>query len=133
MTLGLHHEQQHQELILTDIQHALSLNRLRPAYQSQPKSYLPANSPLLDWIELSAGLRWIGHSGDGFAFDNESPRHRVWIEGYRLATRLVTCGEFQRFMEDGGYQRPELWLSDGWATCPVARMGHAPMYWEAHE
>jgi ergothioneine biosynthesis protein EgtB len=129
ITLGLHHEQQHQELILTDIQHALSLNPLRPAYRRQLERDFHTAIPPLDWIEFPAGLRWIGHEGDGFAFDNESPRHREWVEGYRLANRLVTCGEFLRFMEDDGYRRPEFWLSEGWATCQ-ARGWDAPLYWE---
>src|SRR5205807_7926252 len=105
VTLGLHHEQQHQELILTDIQHALSLNPLRRAYRETPvtgrrqapayvASHLGPDGPRSAvWLDFPAGLRWIGHAGDAFAFDNEGPRHRVWLEGYRLATRLVTCGE----------------------------------------
>jgi ergothioneine biosynthesis protein EgtB len=128
LTLGLHHEQQHQELILTDVQHALSLNPLRPAYRESPLHRGAPPGPI-DWIERPAGLRWIGHAGDSFAFDNESPRHRVWVEGFRLANRLVTCGEYLAFMDDGGYRRPELWLSDGWATCQ-ARGWQAPLYWE---
>jgi ergothioneine biosynthesis protein EgtB len=132
LALGVHHEQQHQELILTDIQHALSLNPLRPAYQ--PGSGVRIQESVTTdfretWLEFPAGLRWIGHAGEGFAFDNEGPRHRVWLEGYRLATRLVTCGEYLRFIEDGGYSRPELWLSDGWATSQE-RGWTAPLYWE---
>jgi ergothioneine biosynthesis protein EgtB len=129
LTLGCHHEQQHQELILTDIQHALSLNPLRPGY-SNPATTAESGLPTeLEWIDYPAGLRWIGHTGDGFAFDNEGPRHRVWVESYRLAGRLVTCGEYLRFMEEGGYSRPEFWLSDGWATCRD-RDWSAPLYWE---
>jgi ergothioneine biosynthesis protein EgtB len=142
LTLGCHHEQQHQELILTDIQHALSLNLLRPAYCSGwpglrneapdgdcagASSLSPGHPPI--WIDFPAGLRWIGHAGEGFAFDNEGPRHRVWVEGFRLAARLVTCGEYMQFMVEGGYGRPEYWLSDGWATCQ-ARDWSAPLYWE---
>jgi ergothioneine biosynthesis protein EgtB len=138
LTLGLHHEQQHQELILTDIQHALSLNPLRPEYhdhQGRPAAVCassnthPVSRAGHEWLDFPAGLRWIGHDGDGFAFDNEGPRHRVWLEGYSLAARLVTCGEFLDFMADGGYSRPEFWLSDGWATCQ-ARGWAAPLYWE---
>jgi ergothioneine biosynthesis protein EgtB len=138
-TLGLNHEQQHQELILTDIQHALSLNPLRPAYSqfallgrtgsgaaARRVATVQENA---DYVEFPAGIRSIGHSGKGFAFDNEGPRHRVWLDGFRLATGLVTCGEFLRFMNDGGYARPELWLSDGWATCRD-RGWIAPLYWE---
>jgi ergothioneine biosynthesis protein EgtB len=132
LTLGLHHEQQHQELILTDIQHALNMNPLRPAYREaldNDRAPDGLRSPERQWIEFAAGLRWIGHAGEGFAFDNEGPRHRVWVEGYRLGARLVTCGEYLRFVEEGGYGRPELWLSDGWATCR-ARDWSAPLYWE---
>jgi ergothioneine biosynthesis protein EgtB len=143
LTLGCHHEQQHQELILTDIQHALSLSPLRPAYQptsvsgdresigysARSQGNGDVRAPDQDWIEYPAGLRWIGHAGDGFAFDNEGPRHRDWVESYRLARRLVTCGEYLRFIEEGGYRRPENWLSDGWATCQ-ARGWTAPLYWE---
>lgn len=128
VTVGLHHEQQHQELILTDIQHAFSLNPLKPAYR-EPGDRPVAAPPDIEWHDYSAGLQWIGHAGDGFAFDNESPRHREWLEPFSLASRLVTCGEFIRFIDDGGYRRPELWLSDGWATCQ-ARGWHAPLYWE---
>ena len=152
LTLGLNHEQQHQELILTDIQHAFSLNPSRPAYRDLVEWVEGAERPKADpfdgmvglrslrshdspyksdreWLEFPAGLNWIGHSGEGFAFDNEGPRHRVWLESYRLAARLVTCGEYLRFMDDGGYSRPELWLSDGWATCRD-RGWSAPLYWE---
>lgn len=128
VTLGLQHEQQHQELILTDVQHALSVNPLKPAYRAA--ATVPGHEPnALDWTEGAAGLRWIGHAGDSFAFDNESPRHRVWVDHFRLANRLVTNGEFLAFMEDGGYRRPNLWLSDGWATCR-SRGWNAPLYWE---
>jgi ergothioneine biosynthesis protein EgtB len=132
LTLGLHHEQQHQELILTDVQHALSLNPLRPAYRECAENRgadAPRSPGEVRWIEYPAGLRRVGHGGDGFAFDNESPRHRVFVEGFRLAHRLVTCGEYLRFMDDGGYRRPELWLSDGWAACR-AHCWQAPLYWE---
>ncbi len=144
LTLGYHHEQQHQELILTDIQHALSLNPSRPAYRHesasggrkpaessslQTREAFALRSPDSEWVDFPAGLRWIGHAGGGFAFDNETPRHRVWVEGYRLAARLVTCGAYMRFIEDGGYRRPELWLSDGWATCRASDWS-APLYWE---
>jgi ergothioneine biosynthesis protein EgtB len=128
LTLGLHHEQQHQELILTDVQHALSLNPVRPAYRDAPNRTSESPGPV-EWLDRPAGLKWVGDAGPGFAFDNESPRHRVWVDGYRMADRLVTCGEYLVFMHDGGYQRPELWLSDGWATCH-ARGWQAPLYWK---
>jgi ergothioneine biosynthesis protein EgtB len=130
LTLGLHHEQQHQELILTDIQHAFSLNQLKPAYrESVGQAAGPSPSRDVDWIDFAAGLCRIGHPGDGFAFDNESPRHRIWIEAFALASRLVTSAEYLRFVDDGGYRRPELWLSDGWATCQ-ARGWQAPLFWD---
>ena len=125
--LGLHHEQQHQELILTDIKHAFSCNPLLP-------SYLPAmrvavkNAPALDWIDCAGGILPIGHSKDGFAFDNEGPRHLIMLNPYRVASRLITCGEYLDFIEDGGYQRPEFWLSDGWAMAQTQGWT-APAYW----
>jgi ergothioneine biosynthesis protein EgtB len=127
VTLGLNHEQQHQELLLTDLKHALALNPLRLAYREGAPPAEPA--PPLDWRTVPAGVVSIGHGLDGFAFDNESPRHRVFLEAFQLATRPVTNGEFLSFMKDGGYERPDLWLSDGWA----ARQAHgwgAPLYWE---
>lgn len=129
--LGLNHEQQHQELILSDIKHLLSLNPLAPAYAEAPDRQAWTARPAT-WIDFDGGLVEIGHAGDGFAFDNEGPRHRVWIEPFRLADRLVTCDEWRAFIDDGGYRRPELWLSDGWAT--VQSQGWtAPLYWrEGH-
>jgi ergothioneine biosynthesis protein EgtB len=125
--LGLHHEQQHQELILMDIKHVFSVNPLLPAYQA-PQLQVQTLAPSLEWLEFDGGLKEIGHYGSGFAFDNEGPRHKVWLEPFRLATRPVTCGEYLRFIEDGGYTRPEFWLSDGWAT--VREQGwEAPLYW----
>jgi ergothioneine biosynthesis protein EgtB len=125
--LGLQHEQQHQELILMDIKHVLSLNPLEPVYQAasprQPREPTP-----LAWRDFEGGLRRIGHEGAGFAFDNEGPRHKVWLEPFRLARRLVTCGEFRAFIEDGGYRHADLWLSDGWATVQQQAWA-APLYW----
>jgi ergothioneine biosynthesis protein EgtB len=128
VTLGLHHEQQHQELLLTDLKHAFGLNPLRPAYRDAATSPEAETTPL-GWVEHPAGVRWLGHDGDGFAFDNETPRHRVYVGAFRLATRLATCGEYRAFVEDGGYRRPEWWLSDGWDAC---RRGgwEAPLYWD---
>lgn len=125
--LGLHHEQQHQELMLTDIKHAFSCNPLHPAYSAAPLAAESEDLPLT-WIHHAGGLVEIGHGVEGFAFDNESPRHKVWLEPYDLASRPVTCGEYLRFIEDGGYQRPEFWLSDGWA-CVRAEQWEAPLYW----
>lgn len=130
--LGINHEQQHQELILTDIKHAFWLNPLQPAYLNGPISTPPMDVPELRWLEFDGGLREIGHGDSGFAFDNEGPRHRVYLEPFTLASRLVTNREYLQFMEDGGYRRPELWSSDGWDTVQANRWS-APLYWEQHE
>jgi ergothioneine biosynthesis protein EgtB len=130
--LGLHHEQQHQELIATDIVHALSCNPQLPAWQPQeaPTLRLATRAAPLGWVESPGGIVSVGHGGEGFAFDNETPRHPVLLQPYALADRLVTCGEYLRFIEDGGYARAELWLSDGWAAVQ-AQGWHAPAYWLA--
>ena len=129
--LGLHHEQQHQELILTDLKHLLSRNPLRPAYRSDA-SPRRAEAPLLRWSEHGGGLYEIGHAGDGFCFDHERPRHAVFVAPFRFASRLVTNGEFLAFIDDGGYARPELWLSDGWDV-RTQQAWQAPLYWERGE
>ncbi|HSJ98844.1 MAG TPA: ergothioneine biosynthesis protein EgtB [Myxococcota bacterium] len=129
--LGTHHEQQHQELILTDLKHLLSCNPLRPAYQrSWPLTTIrPHKRRGLGFAE---GAREIGHAGDGFAFDHEGPRHTVWLGAFEIASHPVTNGDFIAFLDDGGYRRPELWLAAGWDT--VAAQGWtAPMYWQAGE
>ena len=128
--LGLNHEQQHQELILMDIKHVLSRNPTDPAY-SEPTgaSTIPLS---LGWHDLPGGLVEIGHDGDGFAFDNEGPRHKVWLEPYRLADRLVTEGDWQAFVADGGYTHAGHWLSDGWATVQ-AEGWDAPLYWRPND
>jgi ergothioneine biosynthesis protein EgtB len=127
--LGLHHEQQHQELVLTDVKHLLAQNPLRPAYRAGAASVSGAPSQPLRWVEAAGGLVDIGHAGPGFAFDNEGPRHRVWLEPFHLASRLVTCGEYLDFIEDGGYRHSALWLHAGWAA--VKEHGwEAPLYWE---
>jgi ergothioneine biosynthesis protein EgtB len=125
--LGLNHEEQHQELLLMDILHVLSCNSIDPVYASPP---IEKESPVpsLEWVSVGGGLREIGHAGDGFAFDNETPRHRVWLEPFILASRLVTCGEYLGFIGDDGYRRPELWMSEGWATVN-AENWNAPLYW----
>jgi ergothioneine biosynthesis protein EgtB len=128
--LGANHEEQHQELLLTDILHAFFTNPLRPAYLPHTDaSHFAGGSALpLVFKQFQGGLREAGHSGEGFCFDNELPRHRVWLEPFALADRLVTCGEFAEFIADGGYTKPELWLSAGWAT--VKENGwRAPLYW----
>jgi ergothioneine biosynthesis protein EgtB len=129
--LGLQHEQQHQELILMDIKHVFSINPLQPAYQApRPELRVPAVPPA--WLDFAGGLVEIGHQGAAFAFDNETPRHKVWLEPFRLAARPVSCGEYLSFVEAGGYRRPEFWLSDGWAT--VNQQGwEAPLYWSREE
>lgn len=125
--LGLHHEQQHQELILMDIKHALSLNPLRPAYRATAGK-VQALQPM-GWREFEGGLVETGHDGQGFAFDNEGPRHRSWLDAFALAMRPVNCGEYLAFIEEGGYRRPEHWLSAGW-DCVNQRGWEAPLYWE---
>jgi ergothioneine biosynthesis protein EgtB len=129
--LGLHHEQQHQELILTDIQHALWSSPLQPAY-GEPRFSPAATEAAARWVRRDGGLVELGHDGRGFAFDNEGPRHRVFLEAYAIADRPVTAGEFLRFVDDGGYRRPELWLSDGWAAAQAAGW-QAPLYWERRD
>lgn len=127
--LGLQHEQQHQELILTDLKHHFACNPLQPAWRPPSAARPLACRQAPGRVRIEAGLHEIGHAGPGFAFDNEQPRHRVWLDAYELATRLVTQGEYQRFIDDGGYERPELWLSEGWDVC--RRDGwRAPLYWQ---
>jgi ergothioneine biosynthesis protein EgtB len=130
--LGLQHEQQHQELIATDILHAFSCNPLLPAWQPQdaPALRLASPEPLLHWLVHPGGTVEVGHAGPGFAFDNEMPRHPVLLQPFELAHRLVTCGEYLQFVEDGGYARASLWLSDGWAAVQ-AQGWTAPAYWLA--
>ncbi len=131
MALGLAHEEQHQELMLMDVKHLFSLNPLAPAYQPHTPAPQAASAPLR-WIGFEGGLVEIGHAGAGFAFDNESPRHRVFLAPFALADRLITTREYLAFIEDGGYVRPELWLSDGWdAVC--AQGWEAPLYWRRDE
>ncbi len=127
VVLGLHHEQQHQELLLTDVKHMLSQNPLRPGYAELPEAK-PVDLSAPGWIDFAAGEAWIGHDGEGFAFDNEGPRHRVRLEAFALADRPVSVGEYLEFVNDGGYARPELWLSDGW-TAVQERGWRAPLYW----
>jgi ergothioneine biosynthesis protein EgtB len=129
--LGVNHEEQHQELLLTDILNAFFTNPLRPAYgkgnRGQGSGVRKQETPL-DFRPFDGGLREAGHPGAGFCFDNELPRHRVWLEPYALADRLVTCGEYAEFMADGGYRKPELWLSAGWDAVKASGW-HAPLYW----
>ena len=126
--LGLQHEQQHQELILTDLKHHLSCNPLLPAYRPAADAPAPARPSPLRFIDVEGGLVEIGHAGAGFSFDNEGPRHKAWLDGYALADRLVTQAEFQAFIDDGGYRTPTLWLSDGWDAVQRGDW-RAPLYW----
>ncbi len=127
LEIGLHHEQQHQELILTDIQHVLAQNPLFPVYRPSAVE-VEGHAIPLGWVRHDGGMIQIGHGGDGFAYDNERPRHEGWLEPFELGDRLVTNAEYMAFMNDRGYERPELWLSDGWDM--VRREGwRAPLYW----
>ncbi len=133
LALGLAHEEQHQELIVTDVKHLLSCHPDWPAYRRAPARDASAArqgppAPALRWHERPAGLVMIGAPADGFAFDNERPRHRVWLEAHAIASRPATNAEFLDFVRDGGYARPELWLSDGWATAQ-AQGWVRPLYW----
>jgi ergothioneine biosynthesis protein EgtB len=126
--LGCHHEEQHQELILTDLKHLLSKNPLKPAYEKRwPLTPIDARQPR--WIRYAGGLLEIGHAGSGFAFDNEGPRHQVFLQPFELASHPVTHGDFAAFIADGGYRRPELWLSLGWDWVQANRIA-APLYWQ---
>jgi ergothioneine biosynthesis protein EgtB len=133
LELGCHHEQQHQELLLTDILHLFAQNPLRPAYKAPgPLPVEHAHVPPLAWHRYEGGLIETGHAGDGFAFDCEGPRHRVWLEPYRLADRLVTNQDWMAFIADGGYRTPLLWLSAGWAH--IQENGwEMPLYWEQRD
>jgi ergothioneine biosynthesis protein EgtB len=138
--LGIHHEQQHQELLLMDIKHVLSKNPLLPAYRTPSSGPSAAQGgpdngaavPKVEWIEHPGGVVEIGQDGADFAFDNESPRHSALLVPFALATRPVTCGEWMEFVDDGGYVRPELWLFEGWAAVQQQRWC-APLYWGLFE
>jgi ergothioneine biosynthesis protein EgtB len=129
--LGLNHEQQHQELVLTDLKHLLSRNPLRPAYE-KPWPLQQIEPRRRGWVQIAADQYELGHAGEGFAFDNEGPRHRVWLDAFCIATHPVTHGDWIEFIDDGGYERPELWLSAGWDAV-TARDWQAPLYWERRD
>ncbi|MFB3916609.1 MAG: ergothioneine biosynthesis protein EgtB [Terriglobales bacterium] len=129
ITLGLNHEQQHQELILTDIKHAFASQPLQPAYVTRPVEHPSSDGAPLRWFSFDGGNFEIGHGGGDFCFDNETPRHQVYLNEFQLASRPVTNAEYMEFMSDNGYARPELWLSDGWDTV-LAQRWEAPLYWE---
>ncbi len=125
--IGLQHEQQHQELILTDIKHLFAQNVMLPAYRSALPSSTGSAAPL-DWADVPEGVHAIGHAGETFSYDNEGPRHRVFLEGCRIADRLISNSEYRDFIAAGGYRRPELWLDAGWTT--IQREGwQKPLYW----
>jgi len=131
--LGLQHEQQHQELLLTDVLHLLSCNPMAPAYRdARPQADAPTVAPALDWVECAGGLVEVGPTGPGFSFDNERPRHTTYLAPYALGERLVNQGEFAAFIADGGYARPELWLAEGWDWLAAQHIAH-PLYWRAAE
>jgi ergothioneine biosynthesis protein EgtB len=132
IVLGLHHEQQHQELLLTDIKHILGTNPLHPIYRVSKIDRTRLN--LIEyvpnkWLEYPGGLVSIGHQSDTFGFDNESPRHQVYLQEYRLADRLVTNGEYLEFVQAGGYQQAQYWLAEGWMTVQ-SQQWRSPLYWE---
>jgi ergothioneine biosynthesis protein EgtB len=125
--VGIQHEQQHQELILTDLKHLLSINPLHPVYRDSVRSEVAAPAPL-DWIAYADGVHHVGYQGRGFHFDNEAPSHPVMLAAFELASRTVTNAEYVEFIEAGGYRDPEMWLSDGWDA--ARRHGwEAPSYW----
>lgn len=130
--LGLHHEQQHQELLVMDITHVLSCHPFDPVVHERARRHDGRTVRSLGWSAQPGGTVRIGHDGDGFAFDNESPRHEVLVHPFEIADRLVTCGEWAEFIDDGGYRRAELWMSDGWATVGAADW-QAPLYWRCQD
>ena len=140
IVLGLNHEQQHQELLITDIKHAFWSDPLHPVFAPGTEAIRGAGDAApLRWVEFAGGLTEVGYTtpagektGLEFCFDNETPRHKVWLEPFRLGSRLVTCGEYLDFMNDRGYARPELWLSEGWTTVQNEKW-EAPLYWRRGE
>lgn len=139
LVIGLQHEQQHQELLLTDLKHGLSRNALYPAYRQPLRESSASSARRLGWTSYEPDVHEIGrdfptaeslaNGSESFVFDSETPRHRVFLEPFEIADRLVTCDEYLAFMEDGGYERSEFWLSDGWDIC-VREGWRAPLYWE---
>ena len=126
--IGLHHEQQHQELMLTDLKHVFSINPLHPVYINI-EDRKTENLPSIKWISFDEGVYKIGYAGNDFSYDNETPQHKEYVEPFSLASRLITNGEYIKFIEDGGYNKPELWLSDG-AAAVVSEKWDAPLYWK---
>lgn len=130
--LGCNHEEQHQELFLTDIKYNFAINPLKPAYRDDLRPLQTATSAPISWLNQPGGDHAIGHAGDGFLFDNESPRHRVLLTPHSIASRLVTNGEYLEFIRDNGYRRAELWLADGWNAVRTHDW-NAPLYWEQRD
>jgi ergothioneine biosynthesis protein EgtB len=128
LELGLSHEQQHQELLLTDIKHLFSINPLQPAFRERTAAATPGGPVPLRFLRGREGIAQIGHGGDGFAFDNESPRHRVLLHGHALANRATTNAEYRAFIADGGYRTPTLWLAEGWDVVQREAWSR-PLYW----
>jgi ergothioneine biosynthesis protein EgtB len=131
LELGLHHEQQHQELMVTDLKHLFGANPLRPRYAKTEESTATATATTTGtgtWVGVNGDVEEIGHDGEGFAFDNEGPRHKVYVAPFRIASRLVSNGEYLAFIKDGGYRKPELWLSEGWAWVQTNAQ-RRPLYW----
>ena len=129
VVLGINHEQQHQELFLTDIKHVLSCNPLQPAYDDNLRRPEPGAAPAMKFNAGPAGIHQVGATGDGFCFDNETPRHDTLLHPHSLGNRLVTNGEFREFIDAGGYENSDLWLSDGWAAINE-RGWNRPLYWD---
>ena len=135
VVLGIHHEQQHQELLVTDIKHVFAQNPLHPVFRERKIDIVPAKPAPLRFVEFDETTIEIGHNGDGFSYDNEGPRHRALVLPFSLATRPITNGEYIAFIEDNGYARSEFWLSLGWTTVNEPALGgwQAPLYWEKHD
>jgi ergothioneine biosynthesis protein EgtB len=129
LVLGLHHERQHQELLLTDIKHILALNPIHPVYRDDLALQPQVGASKFAWLEYAGGLHSIGDADSEFAFDNESPRHQIFLQDYRLGNRLVTNGEYLEFIEAGGYQESKYWLAEGWAIVQIQQW-RSPLYWE---
>jgi len=126
--LGIEHETQHQELLLMDTKYNFSINPLQPAYHSAPVALQSMPASNMGWQEFASGIVEIGHDGKGFSYDNERPRHKTYLQDFKLATRLVSNAEYLAFIDDGGYQRVDLWLSDAWSTVNTQHW-QAPLYW----
>jgi ergothioneine biosynthesis protein EgtB len=131
IVLGLHHEQQHQELLVTDIKHVFAQNPLHPVFRKRAERRAESPPPIC-FIDFDETIATMGHHGRGFSYDNEGPQHRALVPKFSLGSRLITCGEYQHFIDAGGYERPELWLSLGWTTVNEQRW-KAPLYWEKRD